>query len=186
VGNAQMTSASDVEDTLPDILGEFGQSADRADSSQPVMGEGDDDLVQSHLPHGAHGSHVPEHVQPMIDSLPATLTGEERQIAVDLILRNADVFSKSEYDLGRTKLVQHKIDVGENKPFKEPLRRHPRAYLEIIDKQVEEMEKNSIIERAASPWASNVVLVRKKGKLTARGGRQKLYASAMITAALIR
>ena len=35
------------------------------------------------------------------------------------------------------------------------------ALLEIIDKHVTEMLQHDIIERAASPWASNVVLVRK-------------------------
>ena len=32
----------------------------------------------------------------------------------------------------------------------------------MIDRQVEEMTRNGIIEPASSPWASNVVLVRKK------------------------
>ena len=33
-----------------------------------------------------------EHVQPVIDSLPDSLTGQQRQVAVDLMKRNADVF----------------------------------------------------------------------------------------------
>ena len=35
-------------------------------------------------------------------------------------------------------------------------------YLDAIDEHVEEMKAYGIIEPAASPWASNVVLVRKK------------------------
>jgi len=62
-----------------------------------------------------------EHVQPFIDSLPNSLTGQQRQIAVDLIKRNADVFSKSKFDLGHTKLVQHQIDTWSREPFKELL-----------------------------------------------------------------
>jgi len=34
--------------------------------------------------------------------------------------------------------------------------------LDVIDKQVDEIKAHGIIEPAASPWASNVVLVRKK------------------------
>ena len=36
------------------------------------------------------------------------------------------------------------------------------AHLDVIDKQVDEMVRHDLVERAASPWASNVVLVRKK------------------------
>ena len=42
------------------------------------------------------------------------------------------------------------------------LRRHPVAHLDAIDEQVEELIRNDFVEPAASPWASNVVLVRKK------------------------
>ena len=41
------------------------------------------------------------------------------------------------------------------------MRRHPLVHLEIIDKHVTEMLRHDIIVPAASPWASNVVLVRK-------------------------
>jgi len=40
--------------------------------------------------------------------------------------------------------------------------RHPFKYLDITEEQVEEMKAHGIIEPAASQWASNVVLVRKK------------------------
>ena len=53
------------------------------------------------------------------------------------------------------------IDTGIHRPFKQSLRRHPLAHLEIIDKHVSKILQNDIIEPAASPWASNVVLVRK-------------------------
>ena len=48
-----------------------------------------------------------------------------------------------------------------HRPFKQPLQRHPLAHLETIDKHVSEMLQNDVIEPAVSPWASNVVLVRK-------------------------
>ena len=79
------------------------------------------------------------------------------------------MFARNEYDLGRTHLVQHRIDVGQNRPFKESLRRHPKAYLDDIDNQVEQMLKNDIIECAASPWASNIVLVVKKPEIDSEG-----------------
>ena len=64
--------------------------------------------------------------------------------------------------MGRTTLVEHSIDTGNHRPFRQGLRRHPMAHLEVIDKQVDELVRHDLVEPAASPWASNVVLVRKK------------------------
>ena len=71
------------------------------------------------------------------------------------------MFSKSEFDLGRTKLVRHVINTGDHQPFKQELRRQPIAHLPVIDKAVDDMLANDIIEPSSSPWASNVVLVRR-------------------------
>ena len=58
-------------------------------------------------------------------------------------------------------MVQHRIDTGTNRPFRQQLCRHPLAYLPVIDEHVEQMLAHDIVEPAASPWASNVVLIRK-------------------------
>jgi len=61
--------------------------------------------------------------------------------------------------MGLTNLVEHTIDTGSNRPIRESLSRHPRAHLDEIDRQVDELLQNDFVEPAASPWASNVVLV---------------------------
>ena len=65
------------------------------------------------------------HVQEIIDSLPTSLSAAQHQKSKEFILSQADIFSSSEFDLGRVDLVQHTIDTGENRPFKQKLRRHP-------------------------------------------------------------
>ena len=110
-----------------------------------------------------------KHVQPVIDTIPDSLTREQKELAVGVIKKNADVFSKSKFDLGRTKLIQHRIDIGANRPFKEPLHRHPKAFLDIIDEEVDLMLKRDITEPACSPFASNVILVLKKGERDSEG-----------------
>jgi hypothetical protein len=102
-----------------------------------------------------------EHLQCVVEGLPKELTNDERQQVVNLLQKNSDVFSKSEYYIGRTNVVQHHIDTGANRPFKQQLRRHPYAHLEVIDKNVEEMLENDIIEPSAAPYMSNFVLVKK-------------------------
>ena len=96
----------------------------------------------------------------VIDNLLPELDLDQRTVAKKFIRDRAGLFSKSDYDIWRTNLVQHVIDTGINRPFKQPLRRHPLAHLDIIDKHVSEMLQNDVIEPATSPWASNLVLVR--------------------------
>jgi len=64
---------------------------------------------------------------------------------------NECIFSKGEYDIGRTPFVECRIDNGEHRPIRRPLRRHPFKHLEAIDKQVAKMREHRIIEPTASP-----------------------------------
>ena len=100
-------------------------------------------------------------VQCLIDGLPEELTEEEKAKAIELVRRNADVFSRDDKDIGQTNLLSHTIDTGTARPFKQQLRRHPQVYLPVIDEHVQDMLKRGIIEPASGPWASNVVLVKK-------------------------
>lgn len=101
-----------------------------------------------------------KHLEPVIASLPSDLSPNQRAMAERLIIENGDVFSKSDFDLGRSHLVHHRIDTGKHRPFKEQLRRHPLVHLDYIDEQVERMLKADVIGPCASPWSSNVVLAK--------------------------
>ena len=46
--------------------------------------------------------------------------------------------------------------------MRQPLRRYPPAHLEAISKHVTNLLQQGVIEFAASPWAFNIVLVKKK------------------------
>jgi hypothetical protein len=73
-----------------------------------------------------------------------------------------DAFSRDETDLGRTNVITHTIDTADAKPFRQQLRRFPPAHVAAISDHVDSMLAQGIIEPACSPWASNIVLVRKK------------------------
>ena len=98
----------------------------------------------------------------LMEKLPDDLTGSQRQQVEQLLTRYDDVFSRGAFDMGRTSLVEHTIDTGSQRPIRQGLRRHPMAHLDTIDEQVDELIQNDFVEPAASPWCSNVVLVRKK------------------------
>lgn len=108
------------------------------------------------------------HIEPVIASLPDDLTADERDGAIKLIVENFNVFSKREFDFGRTGLLTHQIDTGNHTPIAQPLRRHPRAYLDLIDQTVDKMLEAGVIEPAASPWSFNVLLVARPGNLISR------------------
>ena len=101
-------------------------------------------------------------VSTLMEKLPGDMTDSQRQQVKELLSRYDDVFSRSALDMGRASLVEHTIDTGSQRPIRQGLRRHPTAYMETIDKQVDELIQNDFVEPAASAWTSNVVLVRKK------------------------
>ena len=58
--------------------------------------------------------------------------------------------------------IKHTIDTGTATPIRQrPYRHSPEARKEI-DRQVDKMLESGIIEESTSPWASPVVLVKKK------------------------
>jgi len=94
-----------------------------------------------------------EHVQCLIDDRPHKLTREQCKQAIAFIHRNVNVFSRSEFDIGRTELVEHSIETAA----------HMHLMLPQINEYIQQMQDNGFIEpRLGSEGISNIVLVRKK------------------------
>jgi len=98
----------------------------------------------------------------MVSGLPAELTTEQRGKIRELLTRYRTILSTGDRDVGRTPLVEHTIDTGDHIPIRQPLRRQLFQHQAYIDEETNRMLEYGIIEPAASPWASNVVLVKKK------------------------
>jgi len=103
-----------------------------------------------------------EVIQQMVDGLPSELTSEQREKVRGLLTQHRTILSLGDHDVGRTHLVEHTIDTGDHRPIRQPLRRQPFQHQDYIDQETNRMLEYGIIEPAASPWASNVVLVTKK------------------------
>ena len=73
-----------------------------------------------------------------------------------------DIFSLEEGERGETDLVEFAIDTGDSIPSKQPARRVPYAARREIAMQLENMQNAGVIQESQSPWASPVVLVRKR------------------------
>ena len=89
-------------------------------------------------------------------------TGEQQQSAEDLLVVSADVFSQSDLDLGKCNIIKHAIKITDPQPFKERYRRILPHLYEEVKKHLQEIIEVGAIGRSFSPWASAVVLVRKK------------------------
>ena len=79
-----------------------------------------------------------------------------------LLCKHAAVFARDDKDLGLTNMVTHDIETGDAKPIRQPPRRAPGTLQEDMDNEIQGMLDKGVIEPGQSPWASPVVLVKKK------------------------
>ena len=87
---------------------------------------------------------------------------EDKEQAQTLLSRYADVFAMPGEPLGRTDHVRHGIDTADHPPIRQPYRRIPLAKKDMAEKEIKTMLDQGIVSPSESPWASPVVLVRKK------------------------
>ena len=79
-----------------------------------------------------------------------------------LLYAYLDIFHTEGSALGRTDLVEHKIDVADAKPVKQQSRRLPLHQEDEVERQINKMITDGIIRPSESPWASPIVIVKKK------------------------
>ena len=80
----------------------------------------------------------------------------------DVVRRFRKLFALKGEPLGRTHVTLHDVDTGDAKPIKCRARRTPIGLRDEAMKEEARMLEQGVIEPSESPWASPVVLVRKK------------------------
>ena len=93
--------------------------------------------------------------------LPENLSPLQQQQLTELFKEYQDVFSQGGDDLGNTPLLEHGIETH-GPPLRQPYRRQNPAVRREEMAQVQQMLSSSVIRPSNSPWASPVVMVRKK------------------------
>ena len=97
-----------------------------------------------------------------------SLSSSERSRVLSLIRDFHDVFSKSDRDLGHCTIGKHSITTEDNVPVKLPDRRIAPQMVPEVKKILQNWLQDGIIKESNSPYASQLVLVRKKcGKIRA-------------------
>jgi predicted aspartyl protease len=132
-----------------------------------IIGKMDNEVTSVKSNEGmSHDRSTDDEKRKVIDEILSKLSEELQaddvnKIAV-LLWEFRHILSVNDFDIGHTDVVSHLIDTGNHPPIREALRRHPQAYTEEIDASVKKMLNQGVIEPCSSPWASNVVLVKKK------------------------
>ena len=90
------------------------------------------------------------------------LPSQEKMQFLTFLADHHHMFSLEEGERGETGLVQMEIDTGDARPKKQQVGRMPPAVRQEVTRQLEKMQREGVIEPSNSPWASPVVLVRKR------------------------
>lgn len=109
---------------------------------------------------------IPDHLANLYESGCENLTESERIQYCNLLMRYQSAFAKDNLDLGQTDIVEHTIETGDAAPIKQRARRTPLAFKGEEEKEVKKMLEKGVIRESTSPWASPVVLVKKRDSTT--------------------
>ena len=97
-----------------------------------------------------------------LDLSNTTLTEAQQEQLQSLVPEYRDIFALSPEELGRTGLVRHRIETGDNQPIRQRPYRVSEAQRGIIEEHVTDMLTRGIIQPSVSPWSSPIILVKKK------------------------
>ena len=123
------------------------------ESTINVVSENSMDQPSPHEPVSSQG--IPQ------DMIPEDITDDEKEKLLALLELYMDVIG-NDNDLGCTKVLHHNIDTGSASPIRQPVRRLSLPAKEEVKKLLGEMLQKNVISPSTSPWASPIMLVRKK------------------------
>ena len=93
--------------------------------------------------------------------VPDLLSFEQQEDLRRLLEEYQDVFSKQGDPISSMSLVEHEIHTT-GRPIRQPFRRQNPIIRDTEQQQVKEMLRDEVIRSSISPWASPVVMVKKK------------------------
>ncbi|BHF57829.1 hypothetical protein SprV_0100077500 [Sparganum proliferum] len=112
---------------------------------------------------GPAGLHPPQPSE-LVHLVPDSPGFSSEQITAvrNLIFQNSAAFAWDGEPLGRTNVLQHTIDTGSARPIRQPPRRVPVRFQKQLEQTIKDMLDKHFIRSSSSPWASPIVLVKKK------------------------
>ena len=97
-----------------------------------------------------------------VDLSNSALNDKQVKLAEEFLEKWKDVFSQSKFDFGHTSEVKHEIHLTDETPFKLRHHRIPPAMYDEVRQHLRELVDCGAIRESHSPYASPIVIVRKK------------------------
>ena len=106
---------------------------------------------------------LPEHLQELYMKSTQQLNSEQQSRLKNLLVEHQNQFSKDSYDIGRTTLLEHHINiVPGTRSIKQQPYRLPLAKRRDAETEIKHMAEQDLIEPSTSPWSSPAIIVPKK------------------------
>ena len=96
------------------------------------------------------------------ESSASMLPKGEQEAFLSLLLEFIDCFYFPGDQLGRTSKIRHCINTGNHPPIRQNTRRLPPSQRQDFKSSLNDMLLQGVVQPSVSPWASPIVLVKKK------------------------
>ncbi|PFX19642.1 hypothetical protein AWC38_SpisGene15927 [Stylophora pistillata] len=97
---------------------------------------------------------LPDPLRDMLSRSATYLSDKEERQVTQLLIKYKHVFSLSDGEVGRTSLLQHRINPGNAAPIRQAPQRTPSWKQAEVERQVNTLLESEIMEESSSPWAS--------------------------------
>ena len=101
-------------------------------------------------------------MQEACDRPDPALTREQKSALFALLNKHSEAFSARAEDLRRTNLIYHTIDIGDNDPVRQSMRRIPHEQIGVLKAKMDKLQSARMVEPTCSPFASPTILVKTK------------------------
>ena len=127
-----------------------------------VFAVGESDIVSLPQDSAVTASASPSCSVPVVSLKESPARQRQKAQLTALLVEHQEIFSAAGGRPGKCTLIQHPINTGNHPPLRQRAYRTSPEKREEIDRQVAALLADGVIEESCSPWASPVVLVKKK------------------------
>lgn len=97
-----------------------------------------------------------------VDLTDVNCTTKEKEESRQLLLKHTDAFNQEGDELGYTETYKHRIPTTDDASVSQLFRRIPPTQYQEVKDHIQKLLKDDIIQESHSPYATPVVIVRKK------------------------
>ena len=89
-------------------------------------------------------------------------TSSQRKLLHELLQKHKNIFADRSSDLGYCDTIKHRISTTDSRPVNQPYRSIPAHQYNEVKNHINELLSKGIVRESYSPYASPIVIVRKK------------------------